>query len=345
MNETSIPVYESNVVNKGIDPALLAALNANGGGMFGGGGNNMIWPLLFLFGRGFGGWGGCGVDGLGGSAAGFAARTLASEATTTSKDVTSQLAGFQSWAAENSALLQQAINGIDKSLCCSTRDILGAVNALTPQMYQSFATMTQGMNQGFASQQLASCQSTAAIQHALCEGFAAASRQGCQQTSDLQHALNSGFSAVALAGSNHAHETQDKIEFNIHRLETLEMGNYNSLTAQADRIALQNSIQSQAQNNALNVQLLTNANASALAACEIKNQMATCCCEIKSAIHDDGALTRALITDNEMNNLRAKLADTKDALSNANQSILIGQQIQQAVGTIVQHMPNHGHHT
>lgn len=335
------PVYEHNVVNKGIDPLLLAALGGGtGGGMFGGNNGNMLWPLLFLFGRGYGGWGGAyGPDGASGSA--FAARTLASEATMTAKDVTNQLSSFQHWCCENSGLLQQAINGIDKSLCCSTRDIMSAVNALTPQMYQSFATLTQGMNSGFAAQQLCCCQSTAAIQHALCEGFAAASRQGCQETAAVTQALNSGFSAVALAQCDSAHDTQNKIDSGIHQLETLNMGNFNSLTAQADRIALQSNLQTQAQGNALNLSILTNANAAALAACEIKNQLAACCCELKSSIHDDGALTRALITDNEMNNLRAKLADTKDALSNANQSILIGQQIQSAVGTIVQHLPNH----
>ncbi len=319
-------VYE---VNKGIDPALLAALNANGGGMFGN--NNQLWPLLFLFGRGMGTWGGEGC--------GTACGTLARESITTPKDVASQLTAFQHWASDNAGHLQQAICGIDKSICCSTRDIMSAVNALTPQMYQSFATLTQGMDHGFSSAQLANCQSTAAIQHALCEGFAAASRQGCSETAAMSQVMNSGFAQVALEGCKNTALIDRDIESGIHKLEALNQSQYNLLAQQADRIALQESIQAQAQNNALNLQLLSNANAAAMAACDLKNQLAACCCDIKGTIKDDGQLTRSLINDQEVMRLRAQLADTKDALGNSNQSILIGEQINRAVGTIVHHLP------
>lgn len=343
MNEGT-PMFEHNVVNKGIDPALLAALGAGGGGMFGGGNQNMLWPLLFLFGRGFGGWGGAAGwgDGVGVGGAGFAARAVAQEAITTSKDVATQLSNFQNWCCENSALLQQAINSVDKSICCSTRDILSAVNALTPQMYQSFATLTSGMNQGFATQQLANCQSTAAIQHALCEGFAAASRQACQETAALQHSISSGFAATQLDNCKNVLEMGNKIDQSAHQLETIALTNLNTLQAQADRIALQEQLASQAQTNALNAQIMANANATALGFCQTQNQLSACCCDIKSTIKDDGNLTRALINQQEMDRLRSKLEDTKDALSNANQSILLNQQLQAAVGTIIQHIPHYG---
>lgn len=333
-NKKGLTMGEETTVHEhnGIDPLLLAALGGNNnGGMFGGNGNNSLWPLLFLFGRGMGTWGADGA-GLGGAA-------IARESLTTPKDVAAQLTAFQHWASDNSSQLQQAICGIDKSICCSTRDIMTSVNALTPQMYQSFSTLTAGMNSGFAQGQLANCQSTAAIQHAMCEGFAAASRQGCSETNELQRTMATGFSASALASQRDTLETRNAIDHGINKLEVQQARDFTYIQTQADRIALQNSLQSQAQSNALNLQLLTNANAAAMSACDIKNEMAKCCCDIKGLIREDGQTTRALITDNEMNTLRAKLADTKDALSNANQSILIGQQIRDAVGTVVHHIP------
>lgn len=325
----TLPVYESHTTNQGIDPALLAALSGGNGGMFGGSGNNQLWPLLFLFGRGMGTWGG---DGAGGAA-------IARESIVTPKDVTAQLTAFQHWASDNASQLQQAICGIDKSICCSTRDVISAVNALTPQMYQSFSTLTAGMNSGFASAQLANCQSTAGIQHALCEGFAAASRQGCQDTAALTQTMSTGFAANALSSQRDTLETRNAIDHGLSKLEVANARDFTYLQTQADRLALQNSIQAQAQSNALNIQLLTNANAAAMAACDMKNQMAQCCCDLKSTIKDDGQLTRALINDQEVMRLRAQLADTKDALGNANQSILIGEQINRAVGTIIHHIP------
>lgn len=320
-------IHEHTTVNKGIDPALIAALNGGKGGLFGGRGDDSLWPLLFLFGRGFGSWG-CGD---GGHCGGLG------DSVTTPKDVASQLTAFQHWASDNASQLQQAICGIDSSICCSTRDIMSAVNALTPQMYQSFATLTQGMNHGFASQQLASCQSTADIQRALCDGFAAASRQGCSETNELQRTMDTGFAANALSSQRDTLETRNALDHGLGRLETQNAKEFGFLQTQAERIALQNSIQSQAQNNALNLQLLTNANAAAMAACDIKNELASCCCEIKSTIKDDGQLTRALINDNTMNELRAKLSDAKDELSNANQNVYLAQQIKEAVGTAVRH--------
>lgn len=324
-------------------------------GMYCNGNNsNMLWPLMFMFNRGFGGWGGGGGDcggggygrGYGGGYGGYgyapcgpSVVTCEPAAATTAKDVAQQMNAFQHWASENSSVIQQAINGVDKGVCHSTRDIIEAVNSLTPQMFQSFASLTQGMNTGFASQQLASCQSTADIKTALCDGFSAASRQGADETARLTQAMCNGFKDMELSNQRGTLELGNLAERGFHRVETQNLSDFAKVTAQADRIAMQNSLQAQAQNNALNLQLLANANTAAMAACDMKNQLAACCCEIKSTVTEDGQKTRALITDNEMASLRMKLSDTKDKLANSEQSILVSQQIQGAVGTILHHLP------
>ena len=52
----------------------------------------------------------------------------------------------------------------------------------------------------------------------------------------------------------------------------------------------------------------------------LQNQahMDACCCDIKSAIRDDGEQTRALITSNTIQDLRDRLGVAENALSNAN---------------------------
>ena len=108
----------------GVDPALAAMFSNRNDGLMGGG----LLPLLigaFLF------------SGRGGLFGGNGA--VAAEAVTSSKDVMAQLNTFQTWASTNAAQLAQGIAGIDKSICCSSAQIIQAVNALTPQMYQQFS--------------------------------------------------------------------------------------------------------------------------------------------------------------------------------------------------------------
>jgi hypothetical protein len=154
----------------GLDPALMAMLQNQGGGL--GGNNSMIWILLLLFSRG-----GLGGFGQGGDA-------LAASAITSAKDVSQQLNTFQSWAASNAQQLAT-------QLCTSTASITAAVNALTPQMFQSFAALTQSTNQGFSAMQLQHATDAAAAVNQMNQGFAAASADRANQ-----------FAAVNLAACN-----------------------------------------------------------------------------------------------------------------------------------------------
>lgn len=65
-----------------------------------------------------------------------------------------------------------------------------------------------------------------------------------------------------------------------------------------------NQLQNQASINALNMQ----------------NQLASCCCELKSAIHSEGEETRALITQNRINELEYSLTQANNAVANAVQT-------------------------
>lgn len=64
----------------------------------------------------------------------------------------------------------------------------------------------------------------------------------------------------------------------------------------------------------------------ALAMNNLQAQMAQCCCDIKGAISADGQATRALITENTINDLREKLNSANSAIVSANQSqYILGQ--------------------
>ena len=56
------------------------------------------------------------------------------------------------------------------------------------------------------------------------------------------------------------------------------------------------------------------------------SQMAACCCDLKTAIVNEGAATRQLITDNTINDLREKLNSANNSIVNANQTqYILGQ--------------------
>ena len=67
------------------------------------------------------------------------------------------------------------------------------------------------------------------------------------------------------------------------------------------------------------------ANAAAVAAgfCDISRELATCCCELKQRIVDDGNLTRALINDTNVQNLRDQLAAANGKVSNNEQNQIL----------------------
>lgn len=132
---------------KGTDP-LVAAMMAQSGGM---GGQNGLWPILLLLLLGRGGLGGLGTAG---AATGLAeASTIAS--------ITSAKDAVTATNAAKDALMNN-IDALSKQCCCSTGEILQAINALTPQMFQSFATLTQGMTAGFSAAAMQACQNQAA---------------------------------------------------------------------------------------------------------------------------------------------------------------------------------------
>lgn len=120
--------------NKGIDPAVAAAMSRNDGGLLGGGGLLTGLLLSTLFGRGgWGGWGG-GI-GHGGAAAGLAeAQTIAS--ITSAKDAVAATQAAQTALTAN-------VEGLSKQLCCSTSELQQAINAITPQMLQGFAALSR----------------------------------------------------------------------------------------------------------------------------------------------------------------------------------------------------------
>jgi hypothetical protein len=67
-------------------------------------------------------------------------------------------------------------------------------------------------------------------------------------------------------------------------------------------------------------------------------QMANCCCSIEKAIGADGAMTRTLINDLNVQNLQAQLADAKNANSNLSQSIALSNSLSAQTNTILHHL-------
>lgn len=70
----------------------------------------------------------------------------------------------------------------------------------------------------------------------------------------------------------------------------------------------------------------------------LSSRMAECCCEIKSTITADGAMTRALITDNRMQDLQAALNDAKNQISDLNQTNALIANNALQTNTILQHL-------
>ena len=69
--------------------------------------------------------------------------------------------------------------------------------------------------------------------------------------------------------------------------------------------------------NACNTQkeVLQNSYDNALQTQTLSAQMAQCCCDLKTAIHAEGESTRALITENTIQDLRDKLTNANNALT------------------------------
>lgn len=79
-----------------------------------------------------------------------------------------------------------------------------------------------------------------------------------------------------------------------------------------------------------------------LTAKDAQAQMSSCCCDIKTAIHNDGEATRALITQNRMAELEYQLNQANNAIANAVQT----QNILNSLGRYVTNpsVPNYGYY-
>lgn len=284
----------------GTDPMLAAALARDGGGLFGGGGNGLMALLLgaFLFGGRNGGFFGGGNSGVGGDA-------LAAQSLVTPKDTNNQLAAFQAWAAANAQTLST-------QLCTSSAAITSAVNALTPQMFQSFASQAQQMCSGFHNvvQEIGEAEGELQnhigdLRNATMAGFA-----------NTDKSLDAGFAAAALANCN----TQNLINSTSCDVKFTTAQQFTALAQQLANCCCENRLAVANQNALIErstaaIQTSAAANYAALA-----NQLNMQTCDIKQAILADGAATRALIQANETDRLREQLADAKTALSNCQQT-------------------------
>ncbi len=128
-----------------------------------------------------------------------------------------------------------------------------------------------------------------------------------------QQAINNGFQNSNNLVSNGFGRVSDNLCDVKTSVLTGDMGLQNAVlenryTNQLSACQTQRDIM--AQTNELNTNLLTTA---------LQNQasMDKCCCDIKTAIRDDGEQTRALITANTIQDLRDRLVSTENALSNA----------------------------
>lgn len=86
-----------------------------------------------------------------------------------------------------------------------------------------------------------------------------------------------------------------------------------------DRDVLENRYQNSLQTNTLQNQASINA-------LQMQNNLDSCCCELKTAIHSEGEATRALITQNRISDLEKDLVNANTIISNATQtSNILGQ--------------------
>lgn len=107
---------------------------------------------------------------------------------------------------------------------------------------------------------------------------------------------------------------------NIHQQDLTTLNSFNNLTTTTLQGFNGSAMQIQNATNQIIAQGTANAQA-----------MANCCCELKSAILSDGSLTRSLISDLNVQNLRDQLAAANGKVSN-------NEQNQYLLSTILSHL-------
>ena len=129
--------------------------------------------------------------------------------------------------------------------------------------------------------------------------------------SDLSNNMNNGFTNVNSNLFNGFARTDDNIcdvkqavyntgaGISNQVLENRYAGQLSACQTQRDILT---------QTNELNTNILTTA-------LQNQSKMDECCCSIKSAIREDGEMTRALITSNTIQDLRERLNDAKNTIT------------------------------
>jgi len=110
-----------------------------------------------------------------------------------------------------------------------------------------------------------------------------------------------------------------------------QLNSFNNLTTTTLQGFNSSVMQIQNATNQIIAQGSANAAAVATGFCNISKELATCCCEVKQMIQSDGNLTRALINDTNMQNLRDQLATANSKVSN-------NEQNQYLLNTILTHV-------
>ena len=110
-----------------------------------------------------------------------------------------------------------------------------------------------------------------------------------------------------------------------------QLNSFNNLTTTTLQGFNSSAMQIQNSTNQIIAQGTSNAAAVAQGFCQASRELATCCCEIKSLIVQDGNATRTLINDLNVQNLRDQLAAANGKVSN-------NEQNQYLLSTILTHL-------
>ena len=110
-----------------------------------------------------------------------------------------------------------------------------------------------------------------------------------------------------------------------------QLNSFNNLTTTTLQGFNSSAMQIQNSTNQIIAQGTSNAAAVAQGFCQASRELATCCCEIKSLIVQDGNATRTLINDLNVQSLRDQLAAANGKVSN-------NEQNQYLLSTILTHL-------